>query len=247
MSNWNNQFNNLVSIKIDVKNNFEQKYIFEREINNEKLIKGYRPSLSRETKFINIKYFRNFEDHAIIQDQFFLINIFSNLFRFSNFNIMKASAYSMIEKYYLELFSPLSKVNEKDSIIEIYFLKHSPIPLKEVFTDIRHYERIKLIAFILEHMGFLFEAFSLDDFYLNPLFGIFLYRYHHLQKFDENKLKNILRCPKCHTLMELDLDHFKEKRLRTQEAYYSCPHCKASSSYTKLLTTYETNKKNSYN
>lgn len=247
MSNWNNQLNNLVSIKFDTKSSFEQRKIFEKEISNEKFIRNYHLSPSKERKFINKEYFRFFTDYAIIQDQFFLIGIFNNLFGFSDFNKMKDSAYSMIEKYYLELFSPFSKVNERDNIIEISFLKHSPISPKEIFTDIKDYERIKLITFILEHMGFLFEIISLDDFYLNPLFGIFLYRYHHLHKFDEDKLKNILRCQKCHTSMELDLDYFKEKGLRTQEAYYSCPHCKISSSYTKLLTTYETNKKNSYN
>lgn len=247
MGNWNNQFNNLISIKLDTKSSFEQRKIFEKEICNEKFIRNYCPSPSKERKFINKEYFRFFTDRAIIQDQFFFIGIFNNFFGFSDFNKMKDSAYSTIEKYYLELFSPFTKVNERDNIIEISFLKHSPISPKEIFTDIKDYERIKLITFILEHMGFLFEVFSLDDFYLNPLFGIFLYRYHHLHKFDEDKLKNILRCHKCHSSMELDLDHFKEKGLRTQEAYYSCPHCKTSSSYTKLLKTYETNKKNSYN
>ena len=38
----------------------------------------------------------------------------------------------------------------------------------------------------------------------------------------------------------------REKVLRKQEAHYSCPSCKTSSSYTKLLKTYETNIRNSY-
>lgn len=189
----------------------------------------------------------------------------SAIFNLSSSKELPNLGYCFGNKNYFLLFKPLSyetqylysyeihkpncisiKNNEgfKDSI-KFGYCKSDHLSYKEVFGNINHIERIKYIALILQHAGFLFEIISLDDFILNPILGICLSRYRHIKQLDK-KVPHILRCPKCHSPMELDLEPFRKVLLRTMEAHYSCPKCKASNSYTKMLKTYETNIRNSY-
>lgn len=245
-------------------NNEEKVKIILKEITNKEIILHKMKRLHHSDCFqpekIKIKNFSTSSNKELFQNEFLELFNLSSLKEFSNIG------YAFGEKHYHLLFKPLlyekkylsssKKYNlncafiDDDSgfedHIKLGYCTSDHLSFREVFSDINHVERIKFIALILQCAGFLFEVITLDDFILNQILGLCLSRYRHIKQFDE-KLANILRCPKCHASMELDLNYFKEKGLRTQEAYYSCPNCKALSSYTKLLKTYETNKKNSYN
>lgn len=245
-------------------NNEEKVKIILKEIKNKEIILYKMKRLDHSDYFqsekIKIKNFSTPSNKELFQNEFLELFNLSSLKEFSNIG------YAFGEKYYHLLFKSLlyekkylsssKKYNlncafiDDDSgfedHIKLGYCASDHLSYKEVFSNIAHIERIQFIALILQCAGFLFEIISLDDFILNPILGLCLSRYQHIKQLDE-KVTNILRCPKCHTSMELDLNIFRERVLRKQEAHYSCPSCKTSSSYTKLLKTYETNKKNSYN
>lgn len=245
-------------------NNEDKIKVIYKEIKNNHIFFSRVASLSSSEYFqsekIEIKSFSRLFEAKILKDRGFveLLNS-SSLKEFSNLG------YSWGNEYYYLLFKPLSYETQhlysyeihksncisiddygwfKDSI-KFGYCKSDHLSYKEVFGNINHIERIKYIALILQHAGFLFEIISLDDFILNPVLGLCLSRYRHIKQFDK-KVPHILRCPKCHSSMELDLEPFRKVLLRTMEAHYSCPKCKASNSYTKMLKTYETNIRNSY-
>ncbi|UYI79666.1 MAG: hypothetical protein OGM09_05495 [Fusobacterium varium] len=235
-----------------------------KEIKNKELFSERMRFLYSENYFQSEKV--NTKKCGTPSDKRLFLQEVSELFNLSNLMELSYIRYAFGEKYYSFLFKPLfyniellplSKKYESNCIliddnrgfkdcIELGYCNPDHLSYKEVLSNIAHIERIQFIALILQCAGFLFEIISLDDFILNPILGLCLSRYQHIKQLDE-KVTNILRCPKCHTSMELDLKIFREKVLRKQEAHYSCPSCKTSSSYTKLLKTYETNKKNSYN
>lgn len=245
-------------------NNEEKVKAILKEIKNKEILFRKMKSLHHSDYFqpekIKIKNFSTSSNRELFQNEV------SELFNLSSLKEYSNIRYAFGEKYYHLLFKALLyekkylSSSKKSNLscafiddnsgfeehIKLSYCTSDHLSCKEVFSDINHVERIKFIALILQCAGFLFEIISLDDFILNPILGLCLSRYRYIKQLDE-KITDILRCPKCHTSMELDLNCFKEKGLRTQEAYYSCPNCKISSSYTKLLKIYETNKKNSYN
>lgn len=234
-----------------------------REIKNKEVFFARINSLYR-TSYFGSKNFEIKKPSALFNKECFQNEVL-NIFNLSNLKEFSNIGYAFGEKNYPFLFKPLlyekkylsSSKNNKlncafidddngfEDHIKLGYCISNHLFCKEVFSDINHVERIKFIALILQCAGFLFEVITLDDFILNQILGLCLSRYRHIKQFDEN-VTNILRCPKCHTSMELDLKIFREKVLRKQEAHYSCPNCKTSSSYTKLLKTYETNIRNSY-
>ena len=252
-------FKILAILKAGVEMEIMLKEIKNKELFSERMRFFYSENYFQSEK-VNIKKCGTPSDKELFQQEV------SKLFNLSNLMELSNIRYAFGEKYYNFLFKPLlyeaevlcpSKKYKPNYVfidedrgfkdyIKLGYCNPDHLSCKEVFSDIAHIERIQFIALILQCAGFLFEIISLDDFILNPILGLCLSRYQHIKQLDE-KVTNILRCPKCHTSMELDLKFFREKALRKQEAYYSCPSCKTSSSYTKLLKTYETNIRNSYN
>lgn len=114
-----------------------------------------------------------------------------------------------------------------------------------VFSDETNVKRLFEINRFLGRKGFLFSVLSLDDF-LMTFFGIALKRYRHIEYMEFVKMKNFLRCQKCHVTTELTLNNFINSSQNTVEAYYKCPRCGEVYSFSKLKKIYEENMRNAY-
>lgn len=116
---------------------------------------------------------------------------------------------------------------------------------RRVFSDKNNIKRMYNISKYLNLRGFLFSFISLNDF-LMTFYGIALKRYRHIEHMDFEKMKNFLRCSKCHATTKLDLENFINSSLNTVEAHYKCPKCGEVYSFSKLKKIYEENMRNAY-
>ena len=116
---------------------------------------------------------------------------------------------------------------------------------RQVFSDEINIKRLFEINKRLNLRQFVFSALSLDDFTLG-FWGLALRRYRNIEPMDFEKMKNFLRCQKCHATTKLTLDNFINSSLNTVEAYYKCPKCGEVYSFSKLKKIYEENMHTAY-
>lgn len=116
---------------------------------------------------------------------------------------------------------------------------------RQVFSSEFNIKRLYEINKELNIRQFVFSAISLDDFILG-FWGIALKRYRNIEHMEFAKMKNFLRCSKCHATTKLDLENFINSSLNTVEAHYKCPNCGEVYSFSKLKKIYEENMRNAY-
>lgn len=120
-----------------------------------------------------------------------------------------------------------------------------PLIKRQVFSNKINIKRIYNINKKLNLNKFVFYCISLDDF-TQGFWGLALRRYRNIEYMKFDKMKNFLRCQKCHTTTKLTLDNFINSSQNTVEAYYKCPNCGEVYSFSKLKKIYEENMRNAY-
>lgn len=152
---------------------------------------------------------------------------------------------------YREIFSEyiiLKRYKTARSLPQKYrfiFYKGDFLIKRKVFSDKNNILRLYNISRFLALHEFLFYALSLDDF-LVTFYGIAIKRFGNIEHIEFDKMKNLLRCQKCHSTTELSLDNFINSNQRTVEAEYKCPKCGEIYSFSKLKKIYEENMRNVY-
>lgn len=135
----------------------------------------------------------------------------------------------------------------KLTLNKYHFIYYNGDPLikRQVFSNRINIKRIYNINKNLNLNKFVFYCISLDDF-TQGFWGIALRRYRNIEYMEFDKMKNFLRCQKCHTTTKLTLDNFINSNQNTVEAYYKCPKCGEVYSFSKLKKIYEENMRNAY-
>ena len=141
-----------------------------------------------------------------------------------------------------------NKISKYEPILNKYhFIYYNGDPLikRQVFSNRININRIYNINKYLNLSEFVFYCLSLDDF-IQGFWGLALRRYRNIEYMKFDKMKNFLRCQKCHTTTKLTLDNFINSSQNTVEAYYKCPNCGEVYSFSKLKKIYEENMHNAY-
>lgn len=130
---------------------------------------------------------------------------------------------------------------------DYHFICHNGDHLikRQVFFDEINIRRLYEINKYLNLRQFIFSVLYLDDFILG-FWGLALRRYRNIEHMDYEKMKNFLRCQKCHATTKLTLDNFINSSQNKVEAHYKCPKCGEVYSFSKLKKIYEENMRNAY-
>lgn len=243
--------------EVDAEKEPEKDEILKKEMNNFlKFCDSLNSGLSynhRQKQWIE-KYFEINFNRAFIKsyDQKKYEETFTTLSKCTSKQEIEEIMKSRVNDYlFFEIYSEYieSKFYKYGSALKnkYHFIFYSGDPLikRQVFSNKINFERIYNINKYLNLSEFVFYCLSLDDF-IQGFWGLALRRYRNIEYMKFDKMKNFLRCQKCHTTTKLTLDNFINSSQNTVEAYYKCPNCGEVYSFSKLKKIYEENMHNAY-